>query len=184
MLRWRLTLRVIDNYLIEMELIPYSQFAKLRLKQFVTDGDIYESDCYEWLGGYGMSEEIRGVDFFRWERTPGETGALAICCSDVVEETGRKILEAIHLPLSPRMKLEAVHSVLGKPTKTDAFQAPLNDRQSDEFVIGTEQPYHLSSIVHEDDGLIYIAVVRGDVLSRIQAEEAAFLAELKAAQTS
>lgn len=168
-----------------MELIPYNQFAKLRLKQFV-DGrtQVNEMDGVEWLGGYGISEGIRGSDFFRWEKTPNETGAIAVYCADIPENVERKILDAINLPLRSGMKLEEIYSVLGKPTETDVFKGHLGDRQSDEFVVGSEQPYRLSVTVHTTDGLIYIAIVRGDILSNIEAEEAAFQAEVRTAQTA
>ena len=166
-----------------MELIPYDQFAKLRLKQLVSaDMNVSEDDSYEWLGGYGINEGIRGADFFRWEQTPDETTGFELYFDLLPSNTARAILDAIGLPIEPGMKLDQVYSVLGEPKEKDVFDGRPQNRQTDNFVIGSTQPYHISCSVHGNDGLIGLSVVRGDVLSRIQAEEAAFLAELTTAQ--
>lgn len=168
-----------------MELIPYSQFAKLRLKQLVAaDLNASEDDGYEWLGGYGINEGIRGADFFRWEQTPDETTGFELYFDLLPSNAARAILDAIGLPLNPRMKLEQIYSALGEPKEKDVFNDRPQNRQTDNFVIGSTQPYHVSCSVRDDDGLTGLSVVRGDVFSRIQAEEAAFLGELKATQTS
>lgn len=168
-----------------MDLIPYSQFAKLRLKKLVAaDMNASEADGYEWLGGYGINEGVRGADFFRWEQTQGETTGFELYFDLLPDTAARAILDAIGLPLNPGMKLEQIYSVLGEPKDKDVFADRPQSRQTDNFVIGSTQPYHISCSVHGADGLIGLSVVRGDVLSKIQAEEAAFLAELKAAQTS
>ncbi len=164
-----------------MELIPYSQFAKLRLKQLVSaDMNASEDDGYEWLGGYGINEGIRGADFFRREQTPDETTGIELYFDLLPSNAAQAILDAIGLPLNPRMGFEQIYSVLGEPKEKDVFNDRPQNRQTDNFVIGSTQPYHVSCSVHGNSGLIGLSVVRGDVLSRIQAEEAAFLAELKA----
>lgn len=163
-----------------MELIPYSQFAMLRLKQLVAaDMNASEDDGYEWLGGCGINEGIRGADFFRWEQTPEETTGFELYFDLLPSNAARAILDAIGLPLNPWMGLEQIYSVLGEPKEKDVFNDRPQNRQTDNFVIGSTQPYHISCSVHGDDGLIGLSVVRGDVLSRIQAEEAAFIAELE-----
>jgi len=167
-----------------MELIPYSQFAKLRLKQFVgKDVEVSESDGWEWMGGYWINEGVYGfTSFSREEDTPDETGGLEMDFGSLPEDSAKAILDAIRLPLRSGMKLEEVYSILGEPKEKDTFGKYVHDRQTDNFKIGSEQPYYVSCTVHNENGLIYVAVVRGDVLAKIQAKEASFQEELKAAQ--
>ena len=167
-----------------MELIPYSQFAKLRLTQFVgKDVKVSESDGWEWMGGYWINEGAYGfTSFSREEDTPDEAGGLEMDFSELPKDSAQRILGAIRLPLLSGMKLEEVYAVLGEPVAKDTFGKYVHDRQTDEFKVGTEQPYYVSSTVHHESGLTYLAVVRGDVLKRIKKKEAAFQAELKSAQ--
>jgi hypothetical protein len=169
-----------------MELIPYNQFAKLRLKQFVgSDVEVTEGDGWEWMGGHWINEGISSfTSFSRLKDTPEETGGLEIDLDELPASSARAILGAIQLPLRSGMKLEEVYAVLGEPTKKDAFGKHVHDRQTDEFEVGSKEAYYVSSTVHNDSGLIYLTVIRKDVLSRIQAEEAAFLAELKAEEAA
>jgi hypothetical protein len=168
-----------------MELIPYSQFAKLRLRHLFPDApDVSEMDGYEWLGGYGINEGCRGADFFRWEETPEETTGIELFSDLLAGERAEAILEAIKLPVRFGMMSDQVNAVLGKPEKRDIFGDHLKDRQTDEFTIGSEHLYHVCTTVHEETGLIALAIVRSDLLSKIEAKEAAFQAEIRAAQTS
>ncbi len=165
-----------------MELIPYSQFAKLRLKQFVgKDVEVSETDGWEWMGGYWVNEGVNGfTSFSRLEDTPEETGGLEIDFVELPASSARAILDAVRLPLRSGMKLEDVYAVLGEPKEKDTFGKYVHDRQTDNFEVGSEQPYYVSCTVHNENGLVYLAVLRGDVLSKIQAKEATFQAELEA----
>jgi len=165
-----------------VELITYHQFAKLRLKQFVGNNvEVSESNGWEWMGGYWINEGVYGfTSFSREEDTPDETGGLEIDFDGLPEGSARAILDAINLPLRSGMKLEEVYSILGEPNEKDTLGKYVHDRQTDRFTVGSAQPYYVSSTVHHENGLIYVAVVRGDVLSKIQVKEAAFQAELEA----
>lgn len=155
-----------------MELIPYSEFAKLRLKQFVAaDVEISETNGWEWMGGYWINEGVYGfTSFSREEDTPDQTGGLEIDFSELPDDSARRILDAIHLPLSAGMKLEEVYAVLGEPTAKDKLGKHVQDRQSDEFKVGLKCPYYVSTTVHKKDGLIYLVAIRGDVLRSIAAK--------------
>lgn len=167
-----------------MELISYSEFAKLRLRNFVSnDVEIFEREGVEWLGGYWIGESVRGADFARWEEIPNETGGMDLDFSLLPDPTMRAILETIQLPLRPGMKLEEVYSILGQPKERDIFGDSVHDRQTDNFETNSAQPHHIGCSVHNDTGLLGVSVVRGDILSKVQAKEAAFIAELKAEQS-
>ena len=148
-----------------MELIPYKQFARLRAAQFVpTDTPVYESDGYEWMGGFWINEGIRGfTSVSRHRDIPDETGGLEIDFRDLPPADIQVMLDAIHLPLQPGMTLQEVQAVLGDPEHTNVFVA---DRKSYDFTVGSHCPYYVSTTIHYTDGLVHVAVIRKDVLSR------------------
>lgn len=151
----------------DMELIPYQQFAKLRMKQFVpADAEVSEGDGHEWMGGFWIHEGIGFTGIARHEDTPDEAGGLALDFRELPESAISAIFDAIRLPLRPGMSFEAVRSVIGEPEETHVFVA---DRKTYDFTVGSHQPYHVSATVHDADGLIYVAVIRKDVLSKCDA---------------
>jgi len=150
-----------------MELIPYVEFGRLRAAQFAPAGTpIYESDGYEWMGGFWINEGIHGfTSLSRHEQTPDETGGLEINFRELSPADIEAMLGTIRLPLRPGMTLEEVHAVLGEPERTHVFVA---DRETYDFTVGSSDLYHVSVTVHETDGLIHVAVIRKDVLSRCE----------------
>lgn len=153
-----------------MELIPYGQFAKLRLKQFVgKDVDVDDLEGTEWMGGVWISESLGITGFRRLEATPKEMGGLEVIFEEISQEAALAILKTIQLPLTPRMTFNEVRSVLGAPEKTES---PIAEWNNHEFTIGKDQPYYVSCSVDHTKGLIGLAVIRKDVLSKIEAEEA------------
>ena len=61
------------------------------------------------------------------------------------------------------MTIEQVCAVLGEPEKIHEFT---EDRKTYDFTVGSVFPYHVSATVHEGNGLIYVTVIRKDVLAR------------------
>jgi hypothetical protein len=147
-----------------MELITYEEFGRLRAAQFVPSGTpIHPIDGYEWMDGFWINEGIRGFSSVsRHEDTPNEAGGLEIDFRDL-SQAELAMLDTIDLPLRPGMTLLEVQSVLGEPEHTDVFVA---DRKSYDFTVGSRFPYYVSATVHETDGLIHVAVIRKDVLSK------------------
>lgn len=148
-----------------MELISYSEFAKLRMKQLAPAGaEIFETDGWEWMGGFWVNEGIRGfTSLSRHEDTPEEAGGLEIDFRDLSPSDVVTIFDRIHLPLRPGMKLEEVLSVLGEPEQIHTFAA---DRKTYDFTVGLRYPYHVSATIHDTHGLIWVSVIRKDVLSK------------------
>jgi hypothetical protein len=148
-----------------MELIPYNVFAKLRMKQFVPTGtEVFESDGWEWMGGIWINEGIPGfTSISRHEDTPDEAGGLEVDFRDLSPTEIAAVFEALHLPLQPGMTSDQLRSVLGVPDQTDSIYG---DRRSHSFTIGADYPYLVSTTVHDAEGLIYVTVVRKDVLAR------------------
>jgi hypothetical protein len=159
-----------------MELIPYSQFAKLRLKQFVeSDVEVTEGDGWEWMGGLWFGEGISSSTYFaRLKDTPDETGGLEIDFTELPESSAQSILDTINLPLKSGMTFDEVRSALGVPEKTTSLAGWKNN----DFTLGEKHPYFVSATVDHAKGLTNLTVIRKDVLSRIEAEsDAAFLAQ-------
>lgn len=152
-----------------MELIPYKEFAQLRLKQFCSpDIELFESDGYEWMDGIWICESIGFTTVVRLRDMPDEAGGLDIDFSECPESAACAILRTVHLPLYSGMTFEAVHSVLGEPEQTEVF---VSDRKSYDFAVGACYPYHISCTIHDLKGLIYLTVIRKDVLSKINATQ-------------
>lgn len=148
-----------------MEIIPYAKFARLRMNQFVPLGTkIFELSDYEWMGGVWVNEGIRGfTGMSRHRETPDETGGLELSFPDLPPAAALAILDALQLPLRPGMKFEHVVAALCEPKRTHVYTA---DRKTHDFNVGRSNPYHVSTTVHLTDGLIYLTVIRKDILAK------------------
>ena len=135
------------------------QFAPPRAK-------IIELDGNEWMGGIWINEGIGFTSVSRHRDTPDEAGGLEVDFSELPESAVLAIFDAIHLRLRPGLTLQEVRSILGKPEKTLSF---VSDRKTYDFTVGARYPYYVSATVHDTAGLIYVAVIRRDVLSKINA---------------
>jgi hypothetical protein len=151
-----------------MELISYEEFAKLRLKQFLdADADIDEMEDTEWMGGVWISEAVGITGFRRLEKTPDEMGGLEIIFSEIPKKAALAILDALRLPLRPEMTFEDVHSLLGEP---EAVEEPTDEWKNYDFTAGSLHPYYLSCSIYNAGGMMGLALIRKDVLERIEDE--------------
>lgn len=152
-----------------MELIPYENFSKLRLKQFLgKNADIDDMEDTEWMGGVWISEAIGITGFRRLETTPEEMGGLEIVFSEISEKEALAILDAIRLPLRPSMTFEEVCSVLGEPDKVEALTG---EWKNYDYRIGSPYSYCISCSIYNAGGIMGLAVIRSDVLAKIEAAE-------------
>jgi len=150
-----------------MELIPYSEFAQLRLQQFCP-ADVVESDSadWEWMGGFWYCDSIGFTWFGRLEDMPAETGGLEIDFSELPEGAWSSILASLRLPLHAGMTCDAITGILGERVETLVF---VDDRKTYKFRVGSEHPYHVSCTVQDDAGLTFVSVIREDVFTKIKA---------------
>src|SRR5207247_2508510 len=112
-------------------------------RQLAPGREIFESDDWEWMGGFWINEGIRTcTSVSRHKDTPNEAGGLEVDFRDLPESGVVAIFDAIHLPLRPGMTLQEVQSVLGEPEHTDVFVA---DRKSYDFTVGSHYPYYVSA---------------------------------------
>lgn len=147
-----------------MELISYEQFAKLRLRDFVPDpAAVGETTDWEWMDSFWLNEGIGFTSFSRHVTTPHDTGGLEISFPELPPDASQHLLSSIGLPLHPGMSNDDVLSTFGEPMTTHQF---VPDRRSYDFAVGSTQPYLVSCTVQDTDGLIYLSVVRPDLISR------------------
>jgi len=150
-----------------MELIPYSEFGRLRLRQFCGD-DVKESESadWEWMGGYWYCDGIGFTWFGRLNDMPKETGGLEVDLSALPEDVSCRVFSSLSLPLRAGMTLDVITGMLGEPFETFTF---VDDRKTHEFRVGLRHPYRVSCTVQDKTGLIFVSVIREDVLAKIEA---------------
>jgi hypothetical protein len=149
-----------------MELITYTDFGRLRLRNFCGD-EVAGSDTpdWEWMDGQWNCDSVGFTWFGRLHDMPNETGGLEVDLADLPEPVSARILESLHLPSRAGMTLNSITSILGQPAETQTF---VQDRNTYEFKVGSAHPYGVSCTVLDDGGLIFVSVIREDVASRIQ----------------
>ena len=82
-----------------MQLVPYSEFGRLRLRPFCPDDELYDEDVDEH--GDFIKEEIRGVWFARWRKRPDELFVITVHLDDCSTDVAPLLFPKI------RLKLEA-----------------------------------------------------------------------------
>jgi hypothetical protein len=151
-----------------MKLISYEQFAKLRLRDFVPESTaIGEVSGWEWMGSVWHNEGIGFTSFSRHASTPDETGGLELSFSELPPDCIHRVLTTVGIPLRRGMSTPDVLSVLGTPSGTYQF---VPDRRTYEFTVGAAQPYFVGCTIVDTEGLIYVTVVRADLVSRNESD--------------
>jgi hypothetical protein len=148
-----------------MELISYEEFGKFDIRPFVQNGiGVVQRDDWEWRGGIWTNESVgacTGVS--RHESMPEEVGGLEIDFRDLPEKDALAFFNALRLPLKPGMTLQEVQGVLGEPKERGDF---IEDRKGYGFDVGARYPYEVGCIIRDSAGLVYVSVIRKDVLSK------------------
>lgn len=150
-------------------LVSYSDFATLRLDQFCA-GSIEKTGAaiWEWMGGDWHCDGVGFTWFGRLDGMPNETGCMEIDLTELPQSEAEAILAAIGLPLSAGMKLKSVAEILGDPLSIESF---VSDRKTYVFQAGSDNPYKIDCTIQETDGLIFVSVIRDDVLRRIETRQ-------------
>ena len=152
-----------------MDLIPYDEFSKLRIKDFYPKGTemSYEDTGFECVLGLAGQEGFP-FTYFAWpEDRPGETAQISLDfrneCNECPPDISEKILSAIRLPLAPGMTKEQIVQILGEPLRV--FPYADNAGSCIDFLCGdsSESQYEVQCDVHPDLGLIGVRVVREDL---------------------
>ena len=141
-----------------MELIPYNQFERLRLRDFLEPNarpNIEESgfECAIGLAGY----EGFPSTYFAWpSRRPRSIGQISVGFDgvDISTRSAIDIIRAINLPLTPGQVYGDVIGVLGQPVSS--FR--VDDRETVEFLVGEKWPYKVLCFIVVQTGLVAVTV--------------------------
>jgi hypothetical protein len=148
------------------ELIPYNEFKTLRLTHFYKPAFLWGSPIrilkdWEFMGGLWVGEAVGFTEFLCLTSNDTELGSVAIDLFALPEKTSNSIFDALNLQLKPNITRQEVEYILGNPHNTRTF---VKDRTTSDFIIGTKWKYHIDCTIHETKGLIFIVVIRKDIL--------------------
>jgi hypothetical protein len=118
------------------------------------------------MGSFWVNEGIGFTSFSRHVSTPQETGGLEVSFPELPPNAIERLLGAIGLPFRPGMSHDEVLSACGNPERTHVFVA---HRKTYDFAIGSRHAYHVSATIDDTEGLVYVVVIRKDVLSKCDA---------------
>jgi hypothetical protein len=148
-----------------MQILGYNEFARLRLKDFYPESEIAFREGWEFMGGVWTGEGVGFTSFIRLNERPDQLGAIEIDLVDFDSSVCETILRKLQLPLRKGMFLSDVERALGTPEGTQSFTP---DRTSYEFTTSGKSPYYISCTIQESDGLIFLTVIRKDILAMCQ----------------
>lgn len=147
-----------------MDLINHSDFAKLRLENFISLKDDLESlTGWEFMGDHWIGEAIGFTEWLRLEVKPEETKSISINLDDFDSEELNNIFNTLKVPLKAGMSFEKIKNILGTPLNTESFVA---DRKSYEFIVGTKDEYYVSCTVINKTGLSYFVMMNHEKTKR------------------
>jgi hypothetical protein len=144
-----------------MDLIPYDDFAALRLRDFVPDpSEVHGMGGTEFLGRTWVGEGIgHFTGLLCLQEEPERLRSISLDLAALPADVTRAVLHAIRLPLEIGMDHAALTSILGEPRETHVFTS---DRTTYEYLCGDGDKYQISCTVHHRDGLIYLVVNTDD----------------------
>ena len=144
-----------------LDLLPYSEFGRMRLSSFVPPGtEIVEQSYFEWMGGLWLHEGIGFTWFGRLMAQSDQTAGMEVFFEELDKASIERILRFLRLPLSPGMKPEKLHDLFGWPSTTKVFTS---DRKTYSFRIGHGDQYQVGCTVQDEGGLIHLSVIRSDI---------------------
>jgi hypothetical protein len=144
-----------------LDVLPYSEFGRMRLGSFVPPGtEIVEQSYFEWMGGLWLHEGIGFTWFGRLMAQSDQTAGLEVFFEELDEASIDRILRFLRLPLNPGMKPEKLHELFGWPSTTNVFTS---DRKTYNFDIGHGDQYQVGCTVQDEGGLVHLSVIRSDI---------------------
>jgi len=149
-----------------MELLPHSQFEKLRLRQFEPKATDREETWIEFLDARWLGESFESVEFLRREDDARRLGCIGIGFEYVSPELVLSILSAVGLPLRQHMQPQEVTSILGVCIGTLDGE---HGFVAHDFLCGTEERYFIRCWFYKETGLHGLDVVRADLLPKSHA---------------
>jgi hypothetical protein len=146
---------------VPLDVLPYSEFGRMRLGSFVPPGTaIVEQSYFEWMEGLWLHEGIGFTWFGRLMEQSDQTAGLEVFFEELDEASIDRILRFLRLPLNPGMKTENLHGLFGSPSTTNVFNS---NRKTYNFRIGQGDQYQVGCTVQDEGGLIHLSVIRSDI---------------------
>jgi hypothetical protein len=152
-------------------LIDYPAFGAMRLQDFVPPNDprraeIDEFDDWEyrgsaWIGeGYGVF-----TVFLRPKNSPTALGAITLDLENLPDDIQASVLSSVGLPVRPGATRDHLQGTLGLPDREQRF---MPDRITLDFRVGATDQYLVSLTVHQDRGLLFVEMIRADLLDDME----------------
>jgi hypothetical protein len=146
-----------------LELVPYDDFARLRMGEFWPDPSAIRDDAdVECCMGLGSGQRVGFCSFLDPRHDPGrvcEVRLEAFGPADCPDDVARAILGRIGLPLGPGMTRAEAVALLGEPVRGSAI--PADGVEFLHFVVGGRWRYRVPCTFRADR-LVGVIVVRAD----------------------
>jgi hypothetical protein len=146
----------------------WSDFARLRLRQFADPEAIVPLEDWEYMGCLWVGEAIGFTEWLCVEAEPEILRSVALALGALPEAVAAAILERLGLPMLRRgLDADTIEGALGPCIERARFVA---DRETLEFEVGAPEAYQVSCTVHRDEGLIHVTMMRADYARFVESE--------------
>lgn len=145
-------------------MIKYDQINSLRFSEY-NSNHIEKCDLpdWEWMNVTWFIER----DGFSWIGQPfnskDETGALELDLVALPLQTTIDLFHVLELPLQKGYSESKINSILGSPIKKIDFT---KDRFTNEYIYGQTDKYYLSCTVKQDEGLIFVSILKYEIYEK------------------
>jgi hypothetical protein len=136
-------------------MIPYDDFGRLRLADFLPGADLAQLEGWEFLDHMWLGEALGFSEWLRLEDDPDVLRSLAINFSEFPPRAGEAVLQAVQLPVRAGMSLRELDGLLGPRIGEHRFVA---DRVSCDYFTPEPHRYRISCTALTDGGLTYLVV--------------------------
>lgn len=159
-----------------LSLIDHDAFGALRLVDFVPIGDARRGkieliDNWEYMGTEWIGEAYGAFTvFLRPWNSASALGAITLDLEDFSSDLQGSVLRRLGLPIRYGITRRDVEDALGLPDHEKRF---MPDRITLYFRIGLTYQYLVSTTIHQNRGLLFVEVIRADVLDRIEKDREA-----------
>lgn len=137
-------------------MIPYSDFARLRLSAFVPEAEIAQLENWEFENHLWIGEAIGFSEWLRLASDPNTLRSLAIELAELSEPVVKSVLQRLKLPVRRGMSLNELDQLLGKRVVEYRF---VSDRISCDYFTPEPHRYRISCTVMNNGGLSYLVVM-------------------------
>lgn len=140
-----------------MEIIPRTEFGRLRLVQFVADqAEVEELEDWEYDDRMWVGEAIGFTEFLRHEKRPDVLGCISLDLEALPQDVWQSVFNHLRLPLKKGLDYQDVTHLLGEPKKSYTF---VPEQKTYDFVCGSREKYRVSCTIHLVRGLKFVNVI-------------------------